>query len=586
MLPEIDHTAVNGDFTPENRLKALIIDDARMDRMILEKLLLKNGYDVYTATNGHMAIDVFNECQPDIVFIDLYMPEINGVEIIKQLKNLFGDQFIPIAFVASDADKGILEHCLESGGDDYIVRPIRENILKAKLNVLLRMKNMYDELRQEKESIAIFNGLQTKDLMDADKVIQNIHKPLFYASENINWILKPQNILSGDIICSAKSPSNNHVMLVGDNTGHGLPATIGSMITCETFYTMVKKGFDVETIMEEINKKLYRLLPIDRFLAASIIEIDEEYLVMKVWNAGLPDILICNADGSVKQRLPSIHMPLGIQPMKVSDVIPMRINVDKDDLIYIFTDGLTEIFNEMDEMLGEQRLLEIIKSANTVGNRVDAIVNNANEFKGSSEQTDDILLLEIKCDSSLVRPKNKNKNHLAVLAPMDWHIKLDFQSGFIRNSNPTPILIQAISDMQGLGNHREKLFLILTEMYSNAVEHGLMKLDSSIKEEKNGFQKYYELRQAMLKELLDGQILIDIEHYAEDSKGIVSITLVHNGAGFDLDQVVSEDGVNMKKSGRGISLIASLCRKYEYSDSGKRLNVEYEWEYINTDDAD
>jgi two-component system, HptB-dependent secretion and biofilm response regulator len=588
MLSKISHNVVKGAITYEIALKALIVDDSELDRLILEKLLLKNGYNVYIATNGYMAIDVFNECQPDIVFMDLYLPEITGFEVTKQIKKIAGDHYVPIMFVTGASDEDTLGRCLESGGDDYIVKPIRENILKAKANVLLRMKKMHDELRFEKERVTVFNALQTKDLKDANKVISNIHKPLFYETKNISWRFVAQNILTGDILCSAIGPSNNHVMLIGDNTGHGLPAAIGSMITCETFYTMVKKGFDVDVIIEEINKKLYKLLPVDRFLAASIIEIDDEYSLMKIWNAGLPDVLVCDPDGNVIQKLPSLHMPLGIRQMKTSDVVPMRINIHDGDYVYVFTDGLTEVFNEVGEMLEEQQLFEIIKSANITENRVDTIVNNISEFIGNQNQADDILLLEIKCDSSFVSSKkSQRKVCVSKLEPMDWHVKFDFQSEFIRNSNPTPILLQAISDIQGLGDHREKLFLILTEMYSNALEHGLLKLDSSIKEEENGFLKYYELRQTMIKELLDGKISIDIEHYIEDTKGIVSITLTHNGASFDSTQYEDASaGENNKFSGRGIALMRSLCRKHEYSDGGKKLNIEYEWEYVSAADID
>ncbi len=269
--------------------------------------------------------------------------------------------------------------------------------------------------------------------------------------------------------------------------------------------------------------------------------------------------------------------PLGVKLFKNSDVIPVRVNLNQG--VYVYTDGLIEDFNEAGEMYGEQRLLGTIQSNFESENRVETIIDNAISFRGSVDQNDDILLLEIICDKSLIKKNEKQNISYNEIVPEDWHIRLELQFDIIRNINPVPVIIQSIADLQGLGNHREKIFLILTEMYSNALEHGVLNLESSIKEEENGFIKYYEMRRSRLNELTDGFISIDIEHYVEGPKGIVSITMENNGDGFDYKNVHSKLDEYNKISGRGIGLINILCRKFEFSDSGRKLNIEYEWEY-------
>lgn len=189
-------------------------------------------------------------------------------------------------------------------------------------------------------------------------------------------------------------------------------------------------------------------------------------------------------------------------------------------------------------------------------------------------------MLEIVCDKSLLKRNENQSINYTEMVPTDWHISFEFQSDIIRNMNPVPVLIQAIADLQGLGNHREKIFLILTEMYSNALEHGILNLESSLKEEENGFIKYYEMRQSRLNELTDGNISIDVKHHVEGSKGIVSITMLHNGDGFDYSKVNDNLDEYNKVSGRGIGLINMLSRKFEYSDGGRKLNIEHEWKYL------
>jgi two-component system, HptB-dependent secretion and biofilm response regulator len=562
-------------------IKALIIEDSKLDQLILKKILINDGYDVSIASTGHMAMEILNEYQPDIVFMDLNLPDTNGYELTKMIKNMSQEKYIPVIFVTAISDDESLGKCLESGANDFIVKPIKENLLKAKVNSLLRVKKMHDELLLDKETILNHRDGQLKDLHDADKVIHNILEARFYNSGNLDWLNRAKNILSGDIICSAVDPSGNHVILLGDNTGHGLPAAIGAIFTSEIFYSMVNKGFDIQLIIEEINKKLYYALPIDRFLATSILEIDSKYHTVKIWNAGMPDILVCDSEGVLKEKLPSIHLPLGIVLVKESDIVPIRVDLEKGDRIYAYSDGLIECFNIFGEMYGELRLLDSIKSNHDLDKRVGTIINDSKKFSSSPTQSDDILLLEINCDKTLIK-KKKRKINFNRIVPMNWRIQFDFQADIICNSNPIPALVQRMVDIQGFGDHREKIFLILTEMYSNTVEHGILDLNSAIKEEEDGFEKYYDMRQLRLDELTGGNVSIDIKHYIEGKKGIISITMKDNGAGFDYTQTLADISIETRKSGRGISLLNDLCRKVEYSDGGRNLNIEYEWEFIGT----
>ena len=511
-----------------------------------------------------------------LLHMDIKMPDANGYEITESIKRITNDKYVPVIFVTGNTKDVALEKCLDSGGDDFIIKPIKEKILRAKVGSLLRIKKMHDELHNKKELLSKDSEVQKKDLNDADKIIYNIHKPLFHNPGNLDWAFEPQNILSGDIICSARGPVGNHVILLGDNTGHGLPAAIGSMIAYDIFYAMVGKGCKTQIIIDEINKKLLKLLPTDRFLAACFIDIDYDNNVMNVWNAGLPSLIKFNRNETTIGEVPSMHMPLGIAPIDSNEFLPIRFEIKQGDHFYLYTDGLTEEFNEECEMFGDQRLLESIKSSKDSESRVDSILNKVIDFRGSSAQSDDILLLEIIYDNSLIKCKQNKKNKHKEIAPMDWHLSFDLQFEIIRNLDPLPTITQTIVDIQGFGEHRERIFLILTEMYSNSIEHGILKLESSIKEEVDGFKKYYELRQSRLNKLANGHLAIDINHKAEDTKGVLSITITDSGDGFDYSKLTNE--LNRNKHGRGVHLLNNLCNHCEYSNDGRTLEVEYQWE--------
>lgn len=577
LLDAVQQEVSEEDEENEVQIKALVVDDSNIDRLILQKMLLKNGYDVYVASDGHMAIDMFKQCQPDIVFMDLYLPETSGYEITRNLKRLSEGKYVPIIFVTGATDDKSLEDCLDSGGDDFIVKPVKESLLKAKVGSLLRIKQMHDQVLLEKEVITNYSKAQTKDMHDANEIIENIRKPHFNDTGNIKYSLQPQYIISGDLLCSVVGPSGNHVILVGDNTGHGLPAAIGSMIIYDVFYSMVRKGYGIEDIIEEINFKLYRLLPSDRFFAATFIEIHPEYEIASIWNAGMPDVIVTNGNGTVKQSIASMHMPLGIINLKKDDVEPVNICITSVNRIYAYSDGVTELFDKYGEQYGEKRLLESLRLSNP-DERFDHALNSLTDFMAGFPQTDDILFVEINCDIDKVSINREKESSVDESAPMNWSLNLNLQADAIKYMNPVPVILQSMIDLQGLQAEREKLFMILSEMYSNALEHGVLGLCSSIKEQEDGFVKYYEQRQSGLEGLDEASLSININNHVENKKGIVSITVEDSGQGFDYSELMGQLQENEKKSGRGIGLIADLSRNFEYSNDGKTLKVEYEWD--------
>lgn len=561
----------------KNAVKALIVDSSELDSAILKKILVNFSYQVQTAQTGLSAKEVFFEFSPDIVFLNLNLSDKSVDELTQLIKTNSNYSYIPVIYITSADNKSTLRKRLDAGGDDFVVTPIDAGLLTAKVNSLLRAKKIYDSLLKEKRTLSEHIQIQKKDLNDAKSIISSMHMSRFIDSGNMNWAYIAENILSGDILCSAVNPSGEQMILIGDNTGHGLPAAIGSMITSETFYSMVNKGFDMQVIIGEINKKLFHLFPIDRFLAACIVCFNDEYNEMRIWNAGFPSVLVVDAAGQLKEKVSSMEMALGIKLIAESEIIPIRVDLKETDTIYAFTDGLFEVFNPAGEMYGEERLLESIGSNHRKKGRVDKIINDSMQFQENDKLNDDLLFLEISCDKKLLKNNKKESIDNTRIEPMEWKTRFEFGKDVLCHTNPIPTLVQTINDIQGFGDHREKIFLILTEMYSNALEHGILNLDSSIKNSEDGFLKYYNLRQKNLDELQHGNIAIDIKHNIEGDKGVVVFAIEHDGETFDYQGIGKKLDKNASNNGRGIGLINDFCRKFEYSNKGRKLSVEYEW---------
>jgi hypothetical protein len=110
----------------------------------------------------------------------------------------------------------------------------------------------------------------------------------------------------------------------------------------------------------------------------------------------------------------------------------------------------------------------------------------------------------------------------------------------------------------------------LSELYNNALDHGILLLDSMIKKEPDGFFDYFEQRMERLARLEDGEIRIQISLVPDERQLIV--TLKNSGVGFNYDKVIAGDETDC--FGRGISLIREICDSIEYSDGGTRVCIK------------
>ena len=131
----------------ETHILILVVDDDALNRTQLAELLQQVGYQTVEACSGEEAIAYCSENQTDLVLMDIRMPSMDGFEATRQIKALPGGKFIPVIFVSGDDSPELVARTLESGGDDFVSKPVNPALLQAKINVLLRFKTLNDSLQ-------------------------------------------------------------------------------------------------------------------------------------------------------------------------------------------------------------------------------------------------------------------------------------------------------------------------------------------------------------------------------------------------------------------------------------------------------
>lgn len=134
--------------------KILIIDDEVAVRDLLSMLLKRDGYDIKTANDGKSALSLVKSFHPDLILLDLMLPDIEGHEVCKKIRQ---DYHIPIIMLTAKGDTIDKVLGLEFGADDYITKPFDNRELLARIKALLRRSNIGQFSEATREVIKYLN---------------------------------------------------------------------------------------------------------------------------------------------------------------------------------------------------------------------------------------------------------------------------------------------------------------------------------------------------------------------------------------------------------------------------------------------
>jgi adenylate cyclase len=137
--------------------RILVVDDAPDNVEILQVRLASQGYEVATAADGVEGLEKIRELSPDLVLLDVMMPRLDGIETVKRLKADETLPFIPVILVTARADGRDVVAGLESGADDYLVKPVDHTALSARVRAMLRIKALHDTVREQAAELRMWN---------------------------------------------------------------------------------------------------------------------------------------------------------------------------------------------------------------------------------------------------------------------------------------------------------------------------------------------------------------------------------------------------------------------------------------------
>ncbi|WP_341663556.1 fused response regulator/phosphatase [Vibrio sp.] len=552
-------------------MHVMIVDDHATNRELCRFMLSGITDKVTTFENGEGVVEAMRQMPllPDVILLDVMMPVKDGFVTAKEIRDAFAGTHMPIIFLTALDDHDSFEKCL-TVGDDFIPKPVERSVLIAKVQAHYRIVKIHNQVKEQRDELRRFHEQVRYDYAIAESIFSNLMDEMDSQLNDIYGIYHkstPSTIFNGDMIVVANRPHGGVYVMIADATGHGLPAAISAIPATRAFFSMAAKGLSLGEIVHELNDVLVRFLPIGMMLAASVFEIRANGFEVSWWGGGLPDGYLLDKDGTIVRRLVSTHMPLGVLKEHEFEAELVHYKMEPDQKIVCYTDGVVEAENNLGEQFGQERLEAALASGKAI---IPTVFESVNSFSNRNVG-DDLSILAMTFPISNSNDRVVQQSH-SYLSKTQSHSTIRFPASVLKS---VTVMNEVRQFMTGVisGPHLDLVCSVLSELFANAIEHGLLNMDSRIKEEPDGFFKFYQLREQKLQDLQDKYcISLSIDYQPENTKLIMA--LEHNGEGFDHSKLKMGDDESLTH-GRGIVLASELCDSLEYSKQGKCVTAVY-----------
>lgn len=385
----------------EKKSTILLVDDTPENIQILSEIL--SEYRRKVAINGHIALKLAeSDPQPDIILLDIMMPEIDGFEVCKRLKENPKTKNIPVIFITAKNSIDDEVEGLELGAVDFLSKPI------SPPSVLARVKN-HLELQDAREALIQSNSIleeKNKYITDSIRYAEYIQSRILKSDTELKELLpnsflifQPKDIVSGDFYWFTQI-ENKKIISVIDCTGHGVPGAFMSMIgNTKLNEIILEKGItDSADILNSMNQAIIDELQKDKNpysfdgMDMAICVIDEDTNLISFSGAYRP--LYC-LDGEELKVIKGNRKSIG--ELKKKHVFTKEVFPYSDcSAFFMFSDGMPDQNNEDNRKFGTKIIKEIIVNSKTLNEMNIKLLEDFNAFKGTEIQRDDVTMVGFK----------------------------------------------------------------------------------------------------------------------------------------------------------------------------------------------
>ena len=375
----------------ERRLLLLVDDDAENIQVVHS--ILKDQYKIRVATNGPKALELAKvEPLPDLILLDVMMPQMDGYEVCSHLKADRRTGDIPIMFLTGKTEVSDETRGFEVGAVDYIHKPFSPPIVTARVRTHLMLRDAHETIARQ--LLAINSEL------DMARQIQRSILP--QQTPNIPGLeiearYLPMSSVAGDFYDFLLIDEQHVGVLIADVSGHGLPSALIASMLQTALAAQAPHASDPTKILSNLNRALCGKFQ-SHYVTAAYLFLDMQKGTVNYGGAAHPPLLLWKAKSRSVEEIVENGLMLG--PFPQSTYSSTTFPIEERDRIVLLTDGIIEAKNSSGKEFGEERLRNIVESSHSLRAHefADAVLSGLSEWSDNAigpNQSDDITLLAI-----------------------------------------------------------------------------------------------------------------------------------------------------------------------------------------------
>lgn len=395
-------------------MEILIADDAEETLIYLKKFLSPAGHFIRTASNGSQALQLIKETTINFLITDWEMPVMNGIELIQEIRAMPLDRYVYIILVTAKNDKRELALALDSGADDYIVKPFNNHELRARIRAGERILSLQRDLSDRNRHLELSldqlsraNKVMQADLDAAESLQAEMLPPEHFAIDNysVHRMFHPARHLAGDTLNYFPLDKETLAFYLLDVSGHGIPSAMLSFLLSATLIpgpaglasridASEEVFYSPGDLLSKLNAKFQRSIETLMYFTMVYGTVHLPTGEVRLASAGHPYPFILSADGG-HSIVTTKSTPVGMMP---DTHYAERIFVlDKGDRLVLYSDGITEVSSGA-ELYGDRRLLSFLNNNSKLdaGTLFGKLKKELTEVKGNDNFDDDVSMLIIE----------------------------------------------------------------------------------------------------------------------------------------------------------------------------------------------
>ena len=401
----------SGATTPVNPLQqasVLVVDDSRTMRLALIRALNSLGFNNITeVTNGRQAVELILKLSFDLMLLDMEMPEMNGMEVLLEIKNNPQLSGLPVIVISGAEQVDNAVKCIEAGAEDYLPKPFNPTLLRARVTSSLEKKRLRDldrvrlvQLQTDKELLEQMQRRLNDELAEAANYVRSIFPPPVESPLRIDWKYHPSTELGGDAFGYHWIDAEHFAVYLLDVCGHGVGASLLSV----TAINVLRSGSlpntdfrDPGAVLSALNNAFLMEKQNDMYFTLWYGVYHTPSRTLRHASGGHPPALLLNASAAgptVAERLRTPGLIVGAMEDMVYQ--SQSCQIPPGAMLLVLCDGCYEIPDKEGKMMEFDEFEQYMQTHAFQPDGLEQLLNWARARHGEGPLDDDFSIVRIQ----------------------------------------------------------------------------------------------------------------------------------------------------------------------------------------------